>query len=47
MSGSAKPRIRLSRGLWICFQPGRLCVGYGYTPAGAYEEWVRVLGGAR
>lgn len=34
-----KPRLRLSRRLWLCFTPGYRCVGYGYTPEQAYAEW--------
>lgn len=39
-----KPRLRLWRGLWRCFQPGVLSreplpAGLGYTPQEAYADW--------
>ena len=36
---AVRPRLRYNRGLWLCFLPRFVLVGYGYTPEQAYAEW--------
>jgi hypothetical protein len=40
-----KPRLKLYRGLWNCWDRNskRIPVGVGYTPAQAYEDWLYMV----
>lgn len=36
-----KPRLAIRHGIWRCNRPGeRDPCGFGYTPKGAFEEWM-------
>lgn len=37
-----KPRLYLLFGIWHCVVDGEVLTGYGYTPAAAFDEWLRV-----
>jgi hypothetical protein len=41
----AKPRLSRRFGIWACRTAMSPIVGYGYTPAEAWAEWLAIRGG--
>jgi hypothetical protein len=45
-----KPRLTYRRSVWSCCRPDFMkthVIGFGYTPAEAYDDWKRRLVNAR
>lgn len=34
-----KPRLKFQKGLWVCSIPGEMDLGFGRSPAEAYDHW--------